>query len=261
MSRDLYSHRPRGPRPLEARLSRRALLGLGMGGTALAEVDHEAVGERLLRVWDRTRHLPLLRAAEPAGQVVSELAEAGPADRVLDVRPGSRDARALADGGQLPHEDGAFDAVLSAFGASCIPDASLAATELARVVRPGGAVVLAAWMPRGLPGGFDEVVELVEPLPQGVPSPSDWGIERIARERLAPLLDGLEFRARSVPLRFEDRGAAFEAIAGATVIGDAGRSAARSGFDRLLASCNESHSAVEIRARYLVVRGRVRERR
>jgi SAM-dependent methyltransferase len=256
MSRDLYGHRPRAPRPLEARLSRRALLGLGMGGAALAEVDYAAAGERLLRIWDRAGHVSLLRAAEPAAQVVSELAEAGPTDHVLNLRPGGREARALAQGAQLPHEDGAFDAVVSAFGASCIADTSLAATELVRVVRPGGAVVLAAWMPRGLPGGFDEVVERVEPLPQGVPSPGDWGLERIALERLAPLLEGLEVRARSVPLRFEDPDAAFEAIAGATVLDEPGRSAARLGFDRLLASCNESHTAVEIRARYLMILGR-----
>jgi SAM-dependent methyltransferase len=257
MTRDLYGHRPR---PQESRLSRRALLGLGMGGAALAEVDYAAAGERLLRVWDRAGHLALLKAAEPAAQAVAALAEAGPADHVLHVLPGSPDTRTLVTGGRLPHEDGGFDAVISAFGASCIPDASLAATELARVVRPGGRVVIAAWSPRGLPGGFDALVERIAPLPQGVPSPGDWGLERIARERLAPLLEGLEVRARSVPLRFEDADAAFEAIAGATVLDEPGRSAARPGFDRLLASCNESHTAVEIRARYLVSRGLVRER-
>jgi SAM-dependent methyltransferase len=256
MGRDLYSHRPRAPDPFQAKVSRRALFGLRMSGIAEAEVDFERAGERLLAVWDRGGHAALLRAAQPAAEVVAGLARAGPADRVLELVAGDGNARKLASGLRLPNEDAEFDVVVSAFGASQLPDPSLAAGELTRVLSPGGRLVLAAWLPRGLPGGFDTVVQRVAPLPQGVPAPSAWGVEGVARERLEPLLEGLELRARTVPIRFESPDAAFEAIAGATILGGDGQGEARRQFDRLLASCNQSPSGVEIRARYLVASGR-----
>jgi SAM-dependent methyltransferase len=257
MGRDLYSHRPRGPDPFQAKVSRRALFGLRMSGIAEAEVDFERAGERLLAAWDRAGHAPLQRAAQPAAEVVAGLAQAGSGDRVLELVAGDGNARLLVSGTRLPHEDAAFDVVVSAFGASQVPDPSLAAGELTRVLGPGGRLVLGAWSPRGLPGGFDSVVERVAPLPQGVPAPSAWGVQGVARERLEPHLDGLELRARTVPIRFGSPDVAFEAIAGATGLDGGGRGGARRQFDRLLASCNQSPSGVEIRARYLVVSGRV----
>jgi SAM-dependent methyltransferase len=256
LSRDLYAHRPRGPGRLGARISRRALFGLRMGGLAQAEIDYAAAGERLIEVWDRGGHLSLLEASEPVTDVVAELAAVGPADSMLDIRAGDRDARTLAAGLPLPYEDGAFDGVVSTFGASYLPDVPLVVSELIRLLRPGGRLGLAAWSPRGLPGGLDRIVEQVDPLPQGVPSPSAWGVEAEARDRLAPLLDELELRARSLPLRFASASEAFGAIAAATPLAPGARAEVRPRFDRLLASCNESRAAVEIRARYLVMLGR-----
>jgi SAM-dependent methyltransferase len=257
MGRDLYSHRPRGPDPFQAKVSRRALFGLRMGGIAETEVDFERAGERLLALWDRGGHAPLLRAAKPAAEVVAGLARAGPADRVLELMAGDGHTRLLASGTRLPFGDRVFDVVVSAFGASQVPDPSLVAGELTRVLTPGGRLVLGAWSPRGLPGGFDGVVERVAPLPQGVPAPSAWGVQGVVRERLGSLLEGLELRARTVPIRFESPDDAFEAIAGATGLHGGGGGEARRQFDRLLASCNQSPSGVEIRARYLVTSGGV----
>jgi SAM-dependent methyltransferase len=261
MSRDLYTHRPRRPGRLGERISRRALFGLRMSGPAEAEIDYAAAGERLIAVWDRAGHVPLLEASERVTHVVADLAAAGPADSVLDVRAGDRDARTLAAGMRLPYDDGAFDAAVSTFGASYLPDVSRVMSELVHLLRPGGRLVLAAWSPRGLPGGFEEFAEGIESLPQGVPSPSLWGAEAVARDRMAPWLDKLELRARSVPLRFEDADAAFEAIAGATPLSSEGQRLARPAFDRLLAAYSGGPSAVEIRARYLLALGRKRATR
>jgi SAM-dependent methyltransferase len=258
MSRDLYSHRPAPPDPFDVKLSRRALLGLRMSGPAEAEIDYAAAGERLTAVWDRAGHLPLLEASDGVAEVVAGLAAAGQADSVLEIGAGDRGARTLAAGMRLPYDDGAFDAVVSTFGASYLPDASWVLSELVRVLRSGGRAAIAAWAPRGLPGGFDEVAGSVEPLPQGVPPPSLWGVEAVARERMAPWLDELELRARSVPLQFEDADAAFEAIAGATPLSSEGRRLARPAFDRLLAAYSGGPAAVEIRARYLLALGRKR---
>jgi SAM-dependent methyltransferase len=231
-----------------------------MSGPAEAEIDYAAAGKRLIALWDRAGHVPLQEASDGVGAVAAQLAAAGPADSVLELGPGGRDARTLAAGMRLPYEGEAFDAVVSTFGASCLPDVSWVVGELVRLLRPGGRLAIAAWTPRGLPGGFDEVAEGIEPLPQGVPSPSLWGVEAVARERLGSSLGELELRARSVPLRFEDADAAFEAIAGATPLSPAGRLLARPGFDRLLAAYSGGLSAVEIRARYLVSLGRVPDR-
>ena len=84
----------------------------------------------------------------------------------------------------LPYPDGAFDVVLSSFGAALAPRARRTARELVRVTRPGGTVALAAWVPRGLPGRLDELVEPLDPRPDGVRPPADWGIQEVCDRRL-----------------------------------------------------------------------------
>ena len=81
----------------------------------------------------------------------------------------------------LPFPDGAFDGVVSAFGAALAPRPRRTAAELVRVVRPGGVVALAAWVPKGLPGRLDELLE----RPEGVRPPSDWGRQEVMTARLA----------------------------------------------------------------------------
>jgi ubiquinone/menaquinone biosynthesis C-methylase UbiE len=49
----------------------------------------------------------------------------------------------------LPVADGGADVILSVFGVIFASDPSGALRELARVVRPGGRVLLSAWIPAG----------------------------------------------------------------------------------------------------------------
>ena len=144
----------------------------------------------------------------------------------------------------LPFPDGAFDGVVSAFGAALAPRPRRTATELVRVVRPGGVVALAAWVPKGLPGRLDELLE----RPEGVRPPSDWGRQEVMRARLAPLLDDLELRTRTVQLCFPDAETLYSVLDA-----PAGQRAA---LDRLLASCNNTVGRAEIDARYLIGLGR-----
>ena len=51
----------------------------------------------------------------------------------------------VADAEALPFEDASFDVVLSTFGVMFSPDHAKAATELARVCRPGGRIGMANW--------------------------------------------------------------------------------------------------------------------
>jgi SAM-dependent methyltransferase len=157
---------------------------------------------------------------------------------------------------ELPYDDGEFDAALSSFGAQLAPDPGLAAGELVRVTRPGGFVALTAWVPRGLPGRMDELVERFAPLPDGVPQPDQWGVEEVARRRLGPLLEDLQLRTRTLSLSFESPDAAFEVLTRPHPLDEQDRAALRPRFDRLLSSCNSAAPAVEIDARYLAVVGR-----
>lgn len=80
-----------------------------------------------------------------------------------------------ADAENLPFRDGSFDVVLSTFGVMFTPDQEKAASELARVCKPGGKIGLANWTPEGFVGQlFKTIGKYVPPAP-GVKSPSLWG--------------------------------------------------------------------------------------
>jgi hypothetical protein len=146
--------------------------------------------------------------------------------------------------------------VLSTFGATEAPRAARTAGELARVVRPGGVVAIAAWVPRGLPGRIDELVEPYAPLPDGVAPPSEWGRQATARARLGPALDELQLLTRTVALRFPSPDSFFDALLRPLPLGPSDRDALRPRLERVLASCNNSPPEVEVSARYLIALGR-----
>lgn len=273
-------------------MSRRALLRIGWSDRARADIDYEGVTSRVRVEWEQPgAHESLLRALEPAAAVVAEVGQANAGLRVLDVGAGDgnvtlacvgrgaavdacdlaaamvargreRCAAAdadvtwrIADVQALPYANGSYDLVVSAFGAMLAPDALRTARELVRVCRPGGQVVLAAWVPRGLPGRLFEFVESRDPLPNGVPSPARWGNQAVAIKRLSPLLEDISVRTRTLALRYPSPDELFAALAPGT-LDERRRRALRPDFDGLLASTNNRPPAAEIDARYLVIRGR-----
>jgi len=54
-----------------------------------------------------------------------------------------------ADARAVPAADATFAAAVSSFGVIFVDDPEAAVAELARVLRPGGVVALAVWMPHG----------------------------------------------------------------------------------------------------------------
>jgi len=56
------------------------------------------------------------------------------------------------DAEQLPYPDAQFDLVLSMFGAMFAPRPERVSSELARVCRRGGTIVMANWTPEGFVG-------------------------------------------------------------------------------------------------------------
>jgi ubiquinone/menaquinone biosynthesis C-methylase UbiE len=83
----------------------------------------------------------------------------------------------VADAEALPFADASFDAVLSTFGVMFTPDQAKAASELARVCRPGGRIGLANWTPEGFVGQMFKTLGRHVPPPSGVQPPSQWGSE------------------------------------------------------------------------------------
>jgi ubiquinone/menaquinone biosynthesis C-methylase UbiE len=83
----------------------------------------------------------------------------------------------VADAEALPFNDAIFDAVLSTFGVMFAPDQAKAASELARVCRPGGRIGLANWTPDGMVGRLFKILGRHVPPPPGTQSPALWGVE------------------------------------------------------------------------------------
>ena len=80
-----------------------------------------------------------------------------------------------ADAENLPFTDASFDAVLSTFGVMFTPDQEKAASELARVCRPGGKIGLANWTPESFIGQVFKTIGKYIPPAAGVKSPALWG--------------------------------------------------------------------------------------
>lgn len=126
-----------------------------------------------------------------------------------------------ADALDLPFEDASFDRVTSTFGHMFAPDHALAASEMARVCKPGGVVGFACWTPEGLIGQMFQVVgSFMPPPPEGVRSPALWGTEQHVRELFEPLGFELAFERKVnvfVHESFDAYNAHFEKHFGPTV--------------------------------------------
>src|SRR5437868_12996455 len=90
-----------------------------------------------------------------------------------------------ADAEALPFDDAAFDVVLSTFGVMITPIQAQAASELARVCKPGGRIGLANWTPEGFIGQVFKTLGKYLPPPAGAKSPALWG----TRARLTEMFD------------------------------------------------------------------------
>ena len=68
-------------------------------------------------------------------------------DMLAFVRPleSARIAVAVADAQALPFGDGLFDLVVCQYGYMFVPDRTLAYSEAARVLRPGGQILFNVW--------------------------------------------------------------------------------------------------------------------
>jgi ubiquinone/menaquinone biosynthesis C-methylase UbiE len=186
-------------------------------------------------MWASGEYAELVERIADAGRTTVAAAEIAGADKVLDVACGTGNAtipaaqtgakvtgldltprlleqgRAAAgeagveidwiegDAEQLPFEDGEFDVVISVFGCMFAPDHRAAAAELARVLRPGGRLAVAAWTPEGSIGKFFVTVAgHMPPPPEGFQPPILWGSEDHVRELFEGTGVALEFKRAKV---------------------------------------------------------------
>jgi ubiquinone/menaquinone biosynthesis C-methylase UbiE len=108
----------------------------------------------------------------------------------------------VADAERLPFPDASFDVALSSFGVMFAPNQERAASELLRVVRPGGRIGLASWTPEGFIGQLFELMRGFVPPPAGLRSPMAWGSEPRLVELFGPQAGGLRTARKSYVFRF-----------------------------------------------------------
>ena len=107
-----------------------------------------------------------------------------------------------ADAENLPFADASFDVVLSTFGVMFTPNQEQAASELARVCKPGGRIGLANWTPESFIGQlFKTIGKYVPPAP-GVKSPALWGTKARLDELFGSTAREIRTRSREFNFRY-----------------------------------------------------------
>ena len=150
------------------------------------------LGPRLVEACGITPGTRVLDVAAGTGNASIPAAQRGAHVTATDLTPELLEAGAArpeaagldiewlpADAEQLPFDDGEFDVVMSSIGVMFAPHHEVAASELARVCRPGGTVGLLSWTPEGMLGAlFRTMKEFAPPPPPGASSPPLWGSEQ-----------------------------------------------------------------------------------
>ena len=115
---------------------------------------------------------------------------------------GLRIAFDVGDAERLPYPDGAFQAVVTMFGAMFAARPERASAELLRATRVGGRIAMANWTPSGFVGEMLKTTVRFAPPPPGLPSPLLWGIEEVVRERLGAGTKSLAFARRLITFEY-----------------------------------------------------------
>jgi SAM-dependent methyltransferase len=115
-------------------------------------------------------------------------------------------------------KDHSFDLVVSIFGAMFAPRPLDVASEMVRVTRPGGRIVMGNWIP-GDPTLVAQILKISSAYtpapPEGFVSPMLWGVEShvierfskagVASEDISFVKDTFNFNVSCTPLEFVER--------------------------------------------------------
>ena len=110
----------------------------------------------------------------------------------------------VGDAEAMPYPDNSFDLVMTMFGAMFAPRPDVAASELARVCKPGGTIAMANWTPEGHAGKMFKLAGKYLP-PPNMPPPVLWGVPDIVKERFGESVTNLTTTPRLADMKFEYR--------------------------------------------------------
>jgi SAM-dependent methyltransferase len=158
------------------------------GNYSIVGTTLQIVGENLCEALDLRAGARVLDVAAGNGNLTLAAArrwcEVTSTDYVPSLLEAGR-ARALADGltvhfqeadaENLPFADASFDVVASTFGVMFTPNQEKAASELARVCKPGGRIGLANWTPESFIGQLFRIMGKYIPPAPGMKPPALWG--------------------------------------------------------------------------------------
>ena len=206
--------------------------------TSPPAIDLAAVKARQQAAWSAGNYAVVGTTLQIVGESLCEALDVRSGARVLDVAAGNGNAtlaaarrwcevtstdyvssllesgraRALAEGHtirfqeadaeNLPFPDASFDAVMSTFGVMFTPNQDKAASELARVCKPGGRIGLANWTPESFIGQlFKTIGKYIPPAP-GVKSPALWGTKTRLEELFGQTAQEIRTTQREFVFRY-----------------------------------------------------------
>jgi 2-polyprenyl-3-methyl-5-hydroxy-6-metoxy-1,4-benzoquinol methylase len=171
-------------------------------------------GERFIESLPLSAGMTMLDVACGTGNLAIPAAQLGCVVTGVDIAPNLIEQareRATAEGltitfdegdaEQLPYPDASFDAVVTMFGAMFAPRPDIVASELARVLKPGGLLAMANWNPASFSGKMFKVNSAHVPPPVGIAPPVLWGDDATVRQRLAPFFTNIE--TEIIPIKFD----------------------------------------------------------
>jgi len=185
------------------------------GNYAVVGTTLQIVGENLCEALDLRSGARVLDVAAGNGNATLAAArrwcEVTSTDYVASLLESGR-ARAQAEGHtirfqeadaeNLPFPDASFDVVLSTFGVMFTPNQDKAASELARVCKPGGKIGLANWTPESFIGQlFKTIGKYIPPAP-GVKSPALWGTKARLEELFGKTAKEIRTTSREFNFRY-----------------------------------------------------------
>ncbi|WP_254446409.1 class I SAM-dependent methyltransferase [Ruegeria sp. HKCCD8929] len=159
---------------------------LQITGEELAEAANPAPGAKVLDVAGGNGNATLAFARRwcqvTSTDYVDTLLQAG---RARAEAEGLDVTFEVADAEHLPYPDESFDMVVSTFGVMFTPNQKKSASEMMRVLRPGGRIAMANWTPNSFIGHLFKTLGRHVPPPAGVQSPALWGTDDWIAEQFA----------------------------------------------------------------------------
>ncbi|WP_207062063.1 class I SAM-dependent methyltransferase [Motiliproteus sp. SC1-56] len=145
------------------------------------------------------------QTAIPAARIGAEVTGLDLAENLVEAARGRARNEALTarfdvgDAERLPYQERSYDTLISMFGAMFAPRPAQVVREFARVLKPGGRLIMANWTPTSMPAQmFKAVADVIPPAPGTVP-PVLWGAEEAVIERLQEDFTDIQLTRRLFP--------------------------------------------------------------